>query len=159
MGSGMMSYPSFQFKDKALDHPDVYALALFAEKSNLDFRVIVLCRQAADILKSTAKRKFGTPLEPEPRVLVDNAAALYTQMKLMDPRFFLSFDFDSLVRSDWVAMIDKRKHQIANFLHPGNLVVTLLCCAVQLGLPNVSALLFSSSFPFRLLFLKATPDL
>lgn len=40
--NGMFSYPNCDGKFKSLDHPDIYQLAILAEKSNVDLRVLVL---------------------------------------------------------------------------------------------------------------------
>jgi hypothetical protein len=76
----MLSYPNLNTEDKALNHPDVFALAVMAEKVGIDFRVLVLQRDAASILWSTEKRHFGDVQEP--KILIDNAAALYSQVSL-----------------------------------------------------------------------------
>lgn len=61
-GSGMMSYPNFEGKDKPLDYPDVFALAMIAESVGLDFRILVLQRSAHEIIESTSHRGFGGAL-------------------------------------------------------------------------------------------------
>ena len=38
----MFSYPNCDGKFKSLDHPDIYQLAILAEKANIDLRVLVL---------------------------------------------------------------------------------------------------------------------
>jgi len=40
--NGMFSYPNCDGRFKSLDHPDIYQLAILAEKSNVDLRVLVL---------------------------------------------------------------------------------------------------------------------
>jgi hypothetical protein len=109
--TGMHSYPSYGGSQKALNHPDVYVLAQLAEKSHADLRIIVLQRNAKDILKSTKGRHFGG--SEEPRILIDNAAILYTQLMLIDPRFVYCVKYEEMSNLSH----DKAKSLI-NFLHP-----------------------------------------
>ena len=40
--NGMFSYPNCDGRFKSLDHPDIYQLAIIAEKANIDLRILVL---------------------------------------------------------------------------------------------------------------------
>jgi hypothetical protein len=55
----MASYPNTNSAWRMLSYPDVYALANFAEIAGVDFRVVVLLRNALDVLESTRSRGFG----------------------------------------------------------------------------------------------------
>lgn len=79
-GSGMFSYPNYNGRFKSLDHPDIYQLGLLAEQAGMDYRVLVLQRNGLDILKSVDRRNFGTKVDEEPKILIDNAAALHAQV-------------------------------------------------------------------------------
>ena len=102
---------------KAMDHPDVHTLALMAESAGLDFRVLVLQRNAAEILKSVAKREFGGPLGAagEPKILIENAAALYTQLALIDSSFYRCIQYNRLGN-----LTAEERNGLATFLHPAN---------------------------------------
>lgn len=117
-GVGMLSYPNFGGANKALNHPDMFLLAAIAEKVGIDFRVLVLQRSANEILKSTLKRGFGGA--EESRILVDNAAAMYTQLHMLDRRFFLCLDYNdlTLMKNSTIAKIQAQKDAMAQFLHP-----------------------------------------
>ena len=58
-GSGMFSYPNFNAQNKTLNHPDIILLAMIAELSHIDLRVIILQRKALSILSSTNHRLIG----------------------------------------------------------------------------------------------------
>lgn len=109
--SGMLSYPNFGDPHKPLNHPDISVIARLAELVGLDFRIIVLQRSADEILMSTKNRRFGGPKEG--RILSDNAAALYSQLKLLDPKFFHCVNYHDLSSFNG----NKRKDFI-EFTHP-----------------------------------------
>lgn len=109
--TGMFSYPAFAGPFKAINHPDAFALAVMAEKSNLDFRILVLQRNHLEILASTHKRHFGGNVEA--RLLIHNAEALLAQLRLLDKRFYRCVDYKTLNKID-----DVEKKRLQNFLHP-----------------------------------------
>lgn len=109
--SAMMSYPNYNGVNKAVDHPDISILATIAEWAGLDFRVIVLQRDAEDILKSTARRGIGG--REEPKILLSNAAVLLSQLLLLDRKFYHCIQYHSLGKLD-----PQSKHKLVNFLHP-----------------------------------------
>lgn len=111
--SAMMSYPNYNGVNKALDHPDISTLAALAELAALDFRVLILQRSAQEILASTRRRDIGG--NDEPKVLLDNAAALYAQMKLVDRSFYHCVQYRDL--GD-MTQNSKAKAQLIQFLHP-----------------------------------------
>lgn len=109
--SAMMSYPNYNGLNKALDHPDISTLAMIAEWAGIDFRVIVLLREAGDILKSTARRGIGG--REEPKILLSNAAALHSQMLLLDRKFYHCVQYKELGK-----LSQHGKEQLVDFLHP-----------------------------------------
>lgn len=109
--SGMLSYPNFGDPQKSLNHPDVAVLARLAELVKIDFRIIVLQRSADNILMSTKNRRFGGPKEG--RTLSDNAAALYSQLKLLDPKFFHCIQYQELS-----VLSENKKNELIDFTHP-----------------------------------------
>ena len=94
-GVGMLSYPNFGGANKALNHPDVFLLAAVAERAGVDLRVLVLQRSAGEIVRSVAARGYGST--EDSRILIDNAAALASQLRLLDRGFFLCLDYPSLM--------------------------------------------------------------
>eukprot|EP01036_Dinobryon_divergens_P028576 gene28576-37540_t len=103
--NGMFSYPNFNGKFKSLDHPDIYQLAILAEQRN-----------AVSILRSVERRDFGHE-EEEPKILIDNAAVLYTQLSLLDRRFFFCLDYEQLAEIKSTAL----QRELALFLHEINM--------------------------------------
>lgn len=115
---GMMSYPNFNGKNKALDNPDIYVLAQLAESVGLDFRVLVLQRGAEEIVHSATSRGFGGAegKENEPKILLASANALYGQLSSLDRKFFECVRYDELGR-----LKPERVKELVEFLHPHNL--------------------------------------
>ena len=111
---GMLSYPDSMSLNRALNHPDVFTMSMLAEISNLDLRILVIQRDAKDILRSTSKKmtsRFGGNVEPE--TLIANAEALYTQLKMLDRSFYHCVHYTKL------ASLNKAQSQkMADFLHP-----------------------------------------
>mmetsp|Transcript_21987 Transcript_21987/g.31583 ORF Transcript_21987/g.31583 Transcript_21987/m.31583 type:complete len:323 (-) Transcript_21987:225-1193(-) len=115
----MLSYPNFNFDSKALSHPDVFVMAKLAESAGIDFRIIVMLRGSEAILVSTISRGFG--FNQEPMVLVDNAAVLYSQLKLIDRRFFFCLEYEKIP-----TLTKKEKDELRMFLHPKLEIDTML---------------------------------
>jgi len=70
-----------------------------------------MLRGSEAILVSTIGRGFG--FNQEPMVLVDNAAVLYAQLKLIDRRFFFCLRYE-----DVSTLTKKEKDDLRMFLHP-----------------------------------------
>jgi len=95
-GCGMMSYPNFPGKLKMFQTPDVRLLAELAEDEGVDFRILVLHRPAAAVLRSTTiHRHFGS-WNTEAVVLEHNAQTLLAQLQSLDPAFVLCTEYDRL---------------------------------------------------------------
>ena len=74
------------------------------------------------------RRDFGRE-EEEPKILIDNAAVLYTQLSLLDRRFFFCLDYEQLAEIKSSAL----KRELALFLHEVNMprVLTDMISAVR----------------------------
>ena len=106
--TGQLSYPSFNSDFKTLDRPDVLWLAMLAELAGLDLRVVVLQRDAGEILSSTTRRRFSLP-----KVLIDNAAALYQQLSMLHPDFLYCVNYTTMAN---MSLVDKQ--HLLDFIHP-----------------------------------------
>jgi hypothetical protein len=62
------------------------------------------------------RRDFGKE-EEEPKILIDNAAVLYTQLSLLDRRFFFCLDYEQLAEIKSTAL----QRELALFLHEINM--------------------------------------
>jgi hypothetical protein len=74
-------------------------------------------------LKSVERRHFGTKEGEEPKILIDNAAALYAQLALLDRRFFFCLDYEKLaeIKNSTLAL----QHELAQFLHEDEMAMIL----------------------------------
>ena len=109
----MLSYPNGPSLHKNLDRPDIFLYAALAETVNLDFRFIILLRNAHDTLHSTIdKRNFGNK---QPQILISNAETMYMQMLLIDPAFYKCVNYEDLVGP---GLREDQKHNFIDFLHP-----------------------------------------
>jgi hypothetical protein len=107
-GHGMMSYPNFNKGLKPINYPDVFVMAMTAERYGIDFRVLVLQRTGADVMRSTARRGFSNP-----KVLIDNAAALLGQLKLLDPKFYHCIEYEHIAN-----MTEAKRNRYTTFMSP-----------------------------------------
>ncbi|CAN0219236.1 unnamed protein product, partial [Discosporangium mesarthrocarpum] len=73
--------------------PAQTAQAQLAEDFSLDLRIVYLSRAAGEIISSTVKRGFGTPIQ-QAKILLDNAMVMAAQMDLIDPAFVECFSYD-----------------------------------------------------------------
>lgn len=111
---GMLSYPDTNSINRVLNHPDMFTLSMLSERSRLDFRVLVVLREAKDILRSASKKstlRFGADNEPE--TLIANAEALYTQLKLIDKSFYHCVYYKQLT-----TLSKPQTTKLIDFLHP-----------------------------------------
>ena len=67
-------------------------------------------------MNSVERRDFGKE-EEEPKILIDNAAVLYTQLSLLDRRFFFCLDYEQLAE---IQSTDLQR-ELAMFLHEVNM--------------------------------------
>lgn len=80
------SYPTLGGDKKQLQHPDLHLIAKLAEEAGVDLRVLVLTRNPYAIAKSTTEnRLFGGGFNEEIEMLTENAAAITSQLNLIDP--------------------------------------------------------------------------
>lgn len=87
------SFPITHGEHRPSDHPDLLSLSIAAEATRTDLRVLVLLRDGQELLThaDTHRRKFdGSTFgyATHPKVLVDNAAALLAQLKMLDRSFY-----------------------------------------------------------------------
>jgi hypothetical protein len=113
--TGEMSYPNFNYGTKPLNYPDIVVLAVLMESLQIDFRIGVLIRNARDLMNSVMKRGFRGNTGPltEARIMVDNAAALLAQMKMLDPRFIRCLEYEKMAN-----MTTEQKGSLADFFSP-----------------------------------------
>ena len=92
--SGMMSYPNFDGVGRALHYPDLHRLAYWGEMVGADLRVVVMVRNARDMLASTVVRRHFAAWGKQGATLTNAAAALAQQLGLIDPRFFACVPYE-----------------------------------------------------------------
>lgn len=111
-GAGMLSYPNYNDdRYKVFEHPDLVTLCAAAEHVGVDMRILVLQRSAEDVLASTINRGFGHGIQP--RVAIENAAQLHSQLVQLDPGFVMCLSYEKMDE-----ILDKRSPQLRHFLHP-----------------------------------------
>lgn len=88
--------------------PDVNILSRLAESVGLDFRIVIVLRDAEELLLSAA-RKGRT----DPMALVDSAEALYSQLSLLDRRFFHCIHYNNYTK-----MNRNERFELKAFVHP-----------------------------------------
>eukprot|EP00438_Fugacium_kawagutii_P032157 Skav231575 [mRNA] locus=scaffold481:226130:226822:- [translate_table: standard] len=94
-GSGMMSYPNFGGPSRAIQVPDVRALAALAEDVGVDFRIVLMLRNPKRVVQSGLKRKFeGDHLHALKRY-TSTQAFLRTQLDLLDPSFIKCWMYET----------------------------------------------------------------
>jgi hypothetical protein len=94
---------------------DAFVVASLAEKAGIDLRIVVLKRNAGEILKSVFKRGFNGESGSfvEPRILIDAASAVNAQLSLLDPRFIHCIDFQ-----DYKEMSHAHRTEFLEFISP-----------------------------------------
>lgn len=113
--TGELSYPCGDGPERAHHHPDLIKLATIAEDAGVDLRVLVLLRDAASVLDSTAVRRHFAPTPfLQSVMLVDNAFSLHGQLTSIDPRFFACVRYDASYEEE---------ARLASFLHAELFVV------------------------------------
>ena len=100
VGAGQLSYPNFAGKWKIFQHPDVRSLAELAETEGVDFRVLVLHRDPASLLRSTTRHRhfLQGSWNAEALVLEYNARVLTAQVRALAPGFVLCSEYAALPR-------------------------------------------------------------
>lgn len=95
---GMMSYPNFKGACRELKYPDARILAEMYESIGVDFRVLVIIRNAVDILLSTSvNRHFGSWKEnQELYTWMMKDVVMRTQLQRLDRKFIECIDYDAL---------------------------------------------------------------
>jgi hypothetical protein len=94
--TGMLSYPNFGGPLKIFQYPDVRLLAEVAERAEVDLRIVVLHREAADLLHSTTGHRHFARYGQEAIALAHSARVLAAQLRSMDREFFLCVPYSRL---------------------------------------------------------------
>ena len=108
--SGMLSYPNFVGPLRDIQNPDLHVLAAVAEAADLDLRVLVIQRPAADSWRSFHDRFYS----PQSLMgMANSAAELYSQLHQVHPSFYFCVKYQAL-------KTEKEQFQaaLAQFLHP-----------------------------------------
>lgn len=92
----MLSYPNMGGASKELQHPSLVTLAKLAEKAGLDLRILVLTRDARDLLASTTEHRGFGEVNKQAEQLADNAAVLSSQLRLIDGGFVACMHLEQL---------------------------------------------------------------
>eukprot|EP00435_Cladocopium_sp_Y103_P065422 s995_g27.t1 len=94
--SGMMSYPNFLGRDRALQNPDVPALAQLAEDAGVDLRIVLLVRHPRSVVRSGLARRFEKAgLIHAISMYTSTLALLSTQLSLLDPSFIACWRYEA----------------------------------------------------------------
>ena len=96
----------------SLFHPDLVHMARIFESARVDFRVLVMIRDAGSILRSTTEHRHYGERDEYSKILSDNAMVLHGQLMLLDPAFYMCFVPGKL--ADSAAGINK----FIEFSHP-----------------------------------------
>eukprot|EP00438_Fugacium_kawagutii_P023297 Skav226234 [mRNA] locus=scaffold1218:411728:412411:- [translate_table: standard] len=122
-GSGMMSYPNFGGPSRAIQTPDVRALARLAEDAGVDLRIVLMLRDPQKVVNSGLRRRFEGDFLHALKRYTSIFAFLKTQLDLLDPSFIkcwmyetptaglsdlLPFMGSSLDPQDFQAIIEKK---------------------------------------------------
>ena len=113
-------------RTKPLDHPDVFALAAMAEAAGLDLRIVLLQRDAEELLDSLTRHHVGGGAyhHIQYKILIANAAALYMQLMLIDRAFFYCLPYSQLVTTNEDKLNNKQSGKLNSFVHPSMLLQT-----------------------------------
>ena len=90
----MMSYPNHGGVDKAIQKPDLRLLAEVANMAGVDLRIILLMRDAADIVGSVRKRHFYSSEMQAIKILELQQASLSNELSLIDPAFVACWQYE-----------------------------------------------------------------
>ena len=93
--SGMMSYPNLFGVDRALQYPNVHALAKLAEDAGVDLRIVLLVRHPGSIVRSGLKRHFEKTQMHAIKMYTLALALLSAQLSLLDPSFFACWRYEA----------------------------------------------------------------
>jgi hypothetical protein len=105
LGGSMLSYPD---QNNRQHHPNVFSLALVAERAGVDLRILVLHRHPAPQLVSLSIHRNYMELAEEAQQMASQGAILNGQLQAIDPRFVACTGFSQV---DGQVI---RKHVFAN---------------------------------------------
>lgn len=117
---GMMSYPNFGGAARAVQIPDVRALATLAEDTKLDLRIVLMIRDPRNSVKSAVKRRFEKDEMHTIKTYTATLASLKAQLDLLDPSFIACWIFEKPTAGiyDLVPFMGSRKdpETLKNFI-------------------------------------------
>jgi hypothetical protein len=93
VGGSMLSYPN---GNNPRHHPNVFSLAVIAERAQVDLRVLVLHRHPAPQLVSLSIHRHFMDLAAEAQQMATQGAVLNGQLQSIDPSFYHCSGFSSL---------------------------------------------------------------
>ena len=110
--TGMMSYPNFMGQDRAIQNPDVHALANLAEAAGVDLRIVLMLRHPASTVRSGLRRNFEPDWLHAVKTYTLTLALLTAQLNLIDPSFIACWDYETPTAglSDLLSSIGARQH-------------------------------------------------
>ena len=116
--SGMMSYPNLLGIDRALQNPDVRALANLAERAGVDLRIVLLVRHPASVVHSGLKRGFEKKgLMHAIKTYTSTLSLLNAQLSLLDPSFIACWRYEAPTAgiSDLVSFMGAQEEKPGDF--------------------------------------------
>jgi len=93
--SGMMSFPNFLGPDRAIQNPDIHALAKVAEDAGIDLRIVLLVRHPTSAVRSAMKRNFEPDVMHAIKKYTSSLALLSAQLNLIDPSFIACWKYET----------------------------------------------------------------
>ena len=94
--SGMMSYPNFLGRTRALQNPDVPALAKLAEDAGVDLRIVLLLRHPRSVVRSGMRRGYEkSGLIHAISMYTATLSLLSTHLSLLDPSFIACWRYEA----------------------------------------------------------------
>ena len=94
--SGMMSCPNLLGANRALQNPDVRALANLAELAGVDLRIVLLVRHPASVVSSGLRRGYEkSGLIHAIKMYTSTLSLLSSQLSLLDPSFIACWRYEA----------------------------------------------------------------
>eukprot|EP00438_Fugacium_kawagutii_P022804 Skav204862 [mRNA] locus=scaffold2222:54031:56790:+ [translate_table: standard] len=94
-GSGMMSYPNWGGPSRAIQVPDVRALAHLAEDAGFDLRIVLMLRDPQKVVNSGLRRKYEGDFLHAIKRYTSTLAFLRVQLDLLDPSFIKCWMYET----------------------------------------------------------------
>ena len=116
--SGMMSYPNLLGANRALQNPDVRALANLAELAGVDLRIVLLVRHPASVVRSGLRRGYEkSGLIHAIKMYTSTLSLLSSQLSLLDPSFIACWRYEAPTAgiSDLVSFMGAQEEKPGGF--------------------------------------------